>query len=266
MALGNSCIGPLFSLFPLNDRARELVHYVPNSHLKLLVSTTSITGQITDYGLTIGCQSHLKSARTLTTIGRDADILVPLLHDDPQACISRIQCSFELHEDSGEILLYDRSCFQNTQVDGPDTFPFQSERVPRRVLVNRTINTILRFGNPDASLFKFRIVWHSEPPRAALDLPSVPENPRMMRTQELRPKGPQTENSLHNHVQVEESHPLRYFEGDKVGSGLFGSVYKAVDVDSGRLLAVKKIVPEESEAQYIRREIDILKATSHVSR
>ncbi|KAH7016652.1 kinase-like domain-containing protein [Macrophomina phaseolina] len=262
MAHENPRYGLIFFFFPLNNAARELVQYGPNSHLQPTVSTATATGETSVDGIHIRGPSHGKLALTLTTIGRDADILVPQLELAPHAGISRINCSFEIREDSGEILLQDRSSLQNTQIDGPNAFPFELGRVPRRVLVSRKANTVLGFGNPDGNLFKFRIVWLSGPPRMVLAVAAPLDNPRMMRTQELRLEGAQDGTAFHPGSVYEQPLPLRYIKDSQIGSGWPGNVHKAVDVGSGRLLAAKEFVMDEN-MECLLREVEILKSLSH---
>jgi hypothetical protein len=62
----------------------------------------------------------------------------------------------------------------------------------------------------------------------------------------------------------------RTSQGKKLRSGAFGSVRKGVDLDSGHLLAVKKIVISEVKSvsmdleSYVWREVKILSGLSHV--
>ncbi|KAL1614355.1 hypothetical protein SLS56_012122 [Neofusicoccum ribis] len=263
MAHKNSPVDLLFALFPLNEHARELVQYEPNSHLVSVVDISSPAGKSYGYGLNIEAQILPKSPRTLITIGRDADILVPIPTDAPDACISRVQCSFEIQEETGEILLQDRSSFHNTQFHGDDAFPFQSERVPRRVLVRDTMNTMFGFGNPDAKLFLFRIAWPSKPRKLAVGCASALENPRMMRTQELQREHSSTEKASYGRSMDGESPPLRYIMGRLIDIGVSRNVYESVDVDSGRLLAVKTIDAGTHSVQDIERELAILKSLWH---
>jgi serine/threonine protein kinase len=63
---------------------------------------------------------------------------------------------------------------------------------------------------------------------------------------------------------------VRYVKGILLGKGQFGTVYKAANVDSGKLMAVKLIHPPttagpQEEWIKLRREVEILSRVSHVS-
>lgn len=71
---------------------------------------------------------------------------------------------------------------------------------------------------------------------------------------------------------------MRYVkvEGDPLGSGQFRTVYKAIDVDSGKLMAVKILQrPTKASKQEewrislyyaLKREVETLSGISHVSK
>jgi serine/threonine protein kinase len=66
---------------------------------------------------------------------------------------------------------------------------------------------------------------------------------------------------------------MRYVPvGPPLGSGQFGTVYKAIDVDSGKFMAVKiverpeKLSQQEAWRKLLKREVEILCNISHVSK
>lgn len=255
----------VFHLFPLNHEARELVDYRPNHHLREPLSNSTPAGELHDFGLRIMTPCLEGQPCTLTTIGRNADILVPQLETAPDACISRVHCSFEIQE-NGEILLQDRSSFQNTQLFGPNAFPFERGRVPRRVLITDTYNRHFGFGNTGAKLFCFQIIWPSRPQQRTTPkhLPTL-GNPRMMRTQDLQPGRIGPRKTFQERGPDQGFLPLRWIEGTLIGVGQHGSVLESLDVDSGRVLALKSIPTTHSDKSDLQKEINILKSLSHVS-
>lgn len=95
----------------------------------------------TGYGLNIGPHIGSQSRFTLATVGHcGADITVE------GSNISRIQCSFEIHETTRAIMLQDRSSSQSTQTFGSTAERLELGRTPRRVLVTNQINRQFGFG------------------------------------------------------------------------------------------------------------------------
>lgn len=139
----------LFSLKPLNERARNVVAHPGNAHRRSALSDGEV-------GLDVGFYIHSQSHNTLATLGRGGtDIIVE------GSLISRIQCSFELDPDSGLIVLYDRSHGQSTQVFGEHATPFELDR-NRRVVVGEGINTKFGMGGERQNLIEFELIWHQD--------------------------------------------------------------------------------------------------------
>ena len=62
---------------------------------------------------------------------------------------------------------------------------------------------------------------------------------------------------------------LRYLKRDLRGVGSFGRVWRAIDVDSGRVMAMKQIdwVPGSQEQDHVtkvRREVELMRRAKHV--
>jgi len=94
-----------------------------------------------EHGLKIGFHIGSKSRYTLATLGRNgADIIV----EGPN--ISWIHCSFEIHKDSGLIMLYDRSTTKSTHFYGANAIPFELRRNPRQVIMTNAVNKEFGFG------------------------------------------------------------------------------------------------------------------------
>jgi hypothetical protein len=82
----------LFSLKPLNPRAKDVVAHPCNSHL---VSTVGDDGAL---ALDIGFHIRSKSCNTLATLGRgETDIFVE------GSSIAKVQCSFEIDLDTNVV-------------------------------------------------------------------------------------------------------------------------------------------------------------------
>jgi len=98
----------IFSLVPKSERAKAIVNDRKNERFaSVLLDKAGNPVKALDIGFRVGSSSPY----TLATLGRcGADITI----EGPS--ISRIQCSFELHQTSGMVMLYDRSNSQTTHV------------------------------------------------------------------------------------------------------------------------------------------------------
>lgn len=257
----------LFSLVPGNDQASAILAHSNNSHLVSLIP--DLKGpeypEGIAYGLNIGFHIGSKSRYTLATIGRNgADIIV----EEPS--ISRVHCSFEIHKDSGLIMLYDRSTAKSTQLYGADTIPFELGRDPRRVVVTNKVNKAFGFGGATCDLVRFKIHWHDHYPNALNiqeQLSYREDNPYFARTlDETPPSGP----VIKINTPGNQEPKIRYTGGICLGGGSYGQVWSAANVDSGELLAVKRVkMPEQglqsSAYTMLKREVEALARISHVS-
>lgn len=62
---------------------------------------------------------------------------------------------------------------------------------------------------------------------------------------------------------------IRYFQRELLGVGSFGKVWRVIDVDSGRLMAMKQIdwVPRSQKQDYaskVRGEVELMRRSKHV--
>ncbi|KAI1908856.1 hypothetical protein LOZ12_005098 [Ophidiomyces ophidiicola] len=248
----------LFSLVPLGDRAGTVLQHPDNSHL---VSTfTSNTGEQL-HGIDIGFHIRSSSCYTLATLGRNgADITVD------GSSISRMQCSFEVHNESGVVLLYDRSHSMTTQVSGSKTVQFESGR-SRRVVVSKDMEAILGFGGVRCDLYKFQLIWHKSKINMEEEVGGRIQNLRLARTAD-EPTDAHSYRLTRIHTPNKAKSVLQFRTVDVLGEGKFGTVWKAIDLHSGGFLAVKFIKnpttgPTDSQWIYLKREIEALSTTFH---
>lgn len=251
----------LFTLIPLNDCARRVVNDPYNSHLLTPVPNGEL-------GIYIG---HVRSNThgVLATMGRDGDILVQ------GNTIGRRHCSFDISS-GGVIMLHDHSRYHSTQVSGECAMPFEMARTPRRVIVTREVNTILGMGGLRSDLIQFRLLWHVQDSTGITEKDGVwepdhegRENPRLARTVDEAPTILPSRRMTRVHTPGEHSLPVRYIKGRQLGSGQFGTVYKAVDVDSATTMAVKTIQRPQcgwkiDSWNQMKREVETLARISHV--
>jgi hypothetical protein len=180
-------------------------------------------------------------------------------------------------------MLYDRSSGQTTQVSGENAMPFEYGRL-RRVVVLEGLNTIITMGREQRDLVQFELVWHRDPTQTVEKIKNYEARlwrqegtPHLARTVDETPTillsqwktRPYTLGQL----------KMRYVKvGAPLGSGQFGAVHKAIDVDSGNFMAVKIIerLASASKQEHeewknslyyaLRREVETLSSISHVSR
>lgn len=58
---------------------------------------------------------------------------------------------------------------------------------------------------------------------------------------------------------------MRYKKLTELGAGSFGTVHKAIDVDTGKFMAVKILRgPSEGNRDALKREVEILSTLKHV--
>ncbi|AEO65261.1 uncharacterized protein THITE_2048148, partial [Thermothielavioides terrestris NRRL 8126] len=254
----------LFSLRPLNERAQQVVAHPCNSHL------VSFSNHHQVWVLDVG---HVRSASgdvsTLATLGRGGDILVD------GSNISKIQCSFEIDRETNVVMFYDRSHSQTSQVFGENAAPFVYHR-PRKVVVQEGLNTIIGMGGVNSNLVMFKLDWHctaKEMPLKVKERQSRPaglqDNPRLAQTLVV----PNTLAPSRMKTRIHTPGPRRLgIEwrqiGDPIGKGHFATVYKALDVYTGKIMAVKVMPLPESRGGYdrwtdLKDEIEILSSISH---
>ncbi|KAI9886418.1 MAG: hypothetical protein M1823_001807 [Watsoniomyces obsoletus] len=230
--------------------------------------------QVWAYGINVGFQIGNRSRHVLATLGRNGNIITPVLPPAMPgarkwASMSSIQCSFEVHPTTKAVLLYDRSSHRTTGLVGPNAQPFADHQIPRRVLMDENINDVIALPGQ----VKFQVVWHR--PQVGLgELMSLREDPpRLAQTvrEDDVPTAAATVPATPIHtltVPPKREPKIRYKLMKRLGGGSFGQVHQVVLVDSGELLAVKKIVCpgiNTSQYTYLTREVETMARLSHVS-
>lgn len=262
----------LFSLEPVNDQAKEVLADQIN---KSFVST------LDDGRLALGI-GHIRSKRgagTLATLGRgNTDIWI----ENPS--ISRMQCSFEMDLDSRIVMLYDKSSNSSTQVLGENATPFEYGR-DRKVAVLPSIDTMIGMGGEGRDLILFRLVWHQnhidtmKKVNDLVDLASAQEdNPRLAQTIDAADAVGANQRVTRIHASGTQRLPIRYTELGDLGRGRYGNVRKAVNMDTGKLMAVKTLqryvndtnqqldLGRQSGYYALKQEVENLANLHHVSK
>lgn len=219
----------------MNPRAEAVLADPDNKHLVSQLKTDELALDIGHTRSTSGDNT------TIATLGRDGDIVV-----DGRS-IAKIQCSFEIDLDTKVVMFYDRSHSQTSQVLGQNATPFEYGR-PRKIVVQDNVNTIIGFGGVGRNLFQFELEWHYDAPetmeivknRASTTL-GYEENPRLAQTVDITDTVLPSKRETRLNTAGPQLTKLRYANLVLLGSGQFGVVYKAVNLDSGKFLAVKTL-------------------------
>ncbi|KIX91998.1 uncharacterized protein Z520_12269 [Fonsecaea multimorphosa CBS 102226] len=249
-------------------RAAQVLSHPENKHL---ISTRDDGKSAID----IGFPSRGGSPTTLATLGRDpnADIFVE------GSDISRIQCSFEVDLDTGIVMFYDRSNGCTSHVFGTKVVPFEFGRA-RRVVVDDELNNIIGMGGERCDLILFEIKWRPDPSGRANTIKQYGaecgtriEHARTARTEDAAPTEPPPHRGIRLHTPRSLALKMRYVNKERLGQGSFGEVHKAIDIDSGKLMAVKVLkrpptFPEQENWREavilgVNREIKILSSVTH---
>lgn len=221
--------------------------------------------------LDIGLQVRSKSCYTLATLGRgEADVFVE------GSSIAKIQCSFEIDPDTSVIMFYDRSHGQTTQVFGENATPFEHGRL-RRVVVHEGRNKVIGMGGVGKDLVLFELKWHQDLVSTMSKVKNgdgvaqgYKENPRLARTVDESETVLPSRRETRPHTPGPRQLDVRYSKVAMLGAGQFGTVHKAINMDTGKFMAVKILRPRTQEEAWkqsshyaLKREVEILSQISH---
>jgi hypothetical protein len=241
----------------LNERAETVISHPSNEHLCSWLDNQHLALDIGHVRSTTG------DITTLATIGRTGDVYVA------GSSISKIQCSFEINLETNVVMFYDRSHSQTCQFHGEDAMPFLYG-LPRKVVVQNKINTILGMGGVKRNHVQFRLRWHSNLADTMEKIMqrggvAIEENPRLARTIDETDTILPSQRETRLHTPGLQQPAIRYAEIGGLGAGQFGEVKKVVDIYSGRLMAVKILKEQTGDRMTLKREVEILSRLSHVS-
>lgn len=214
-------------------------------------------------------QSIHGSEPTLVTLGRDGDVVLQ------GSTISRIQCSFEINSETQIVMFIDRSSNQSTQVFGKNSYSF-ANGLERKVVVQKGLNPIIGMGGINRNDIQFELIWHHQNDHAQSYVERrgnicLGLNPRFADTEpEVHLDASDRMDGLETPSWMNNSPKIRYHMGEFLGEGGYGEVSRAIDVDTGRVMAVKSIKCDWKEedsrtSTLLRREIEFLSQLSHVS-
>ena len=227
-----------FWLLPFNKAAVALVSCHPHN-LERYPYDKDTRGIWIDFSnpdkqeYTVGCSDSV-------------DIFLPQVWNSTGSTgISELHACFHAVTETGPILLCDESEYHSTEPFSHDTRSYTVDyrrKGERSVLVAQGINSLVAFGH--GRFYQFELRWESD----GLD--------------EFRMEPPVLYALGPSRIKAK-----RYVLGDKVGGGTFGNVYRALDVTTGDVMAVKKFHrPSSKRLDFATREItNLLKVNSDKS-
>jgi len=264
----------LFSLIPDSKKALAAVNDENNSHLVSI----SLKDNIPSFDIGFHINAH-NSTNTLATLGRnDCDIYLR------PSSISRIQCSFEVEDlSSGIVTFHDQSPKHNTRVSSKtESRPFEKNRSPRKVLVCSEFNDIISMGGIHDNLIQFKLEWIKKDDEIEEIIQKHRDvvkgsiiNPRKARTRDptitTLPSTMMTPLTPDQAFQRPNVSSLRYYKqrSKVLGTGAFGTVWRAIDVDTGRIMAMKEIhwqsgPQAQAYISRVQKEVELMRRAKHV--
>ena len=214
---------PSFLLVALNQAAHDAVRARQNKHHACHLGTGELA-----FNITLSDEVH---SITLGS-GSTADIYLP---DRKGAEISKVQCSFSAARGTGAVVLRDASRKQNTDVyDQDDYQSIPISKVSHSIVVSAGFNRKIGFGHK--RYYDFELRWVAD---------------------ELGKDFSTTRGPVLGPI---ESPVARYIRGREIGAGAFGVVFRAVNLENGEPMAVKRFHQTDGRSKiYARREVANLK-------
>jgi hypothetical protein len=249
----------LFSLVPMNDAAKKAAEHPWNNHL--------VWNNKGELALAIGSNTYAPPG-TLAILGRHKSVSVHIA----DAFVSRFQCSFEVHPETKAVMLHDNSVFRTTHVkmqqkDTEEVFQFLQDR-PRRIALCEKSRIEIMIGVDTAERLLFELVWAQKVAtfmaQASMQNQQGQVDPRLAQSVDITAS--QTPRLAGQTLSQRTGPQIRYNKLEEIGSGTYSKVHKAINIDTGVVMAVKRISrkPLAAHAEVIRQEIETLSRCRHV--
>lgn len=256
----------LFHLVPISPLAKEALLHANNQRRVSRVSNERAGrpyDKTPEYGFDIGTHigNQSKSFLTIVKLGRSlCDIILP------DGTVSKLHCQFEFNRDTKVVMLRDESSSRSTKTFGDDAVSFELGRDPRRIMIAPNVNTELGIGGSKSNLYTFKLIWYQKEAQVhnleqlLMDRMEIPEFAQTI--DETATVAPSTRGTrIHATGQTD----IRWTKDRPLGSGSYGDVWAAFDVDTGAQFAVKKVRNLSSNFVNLKREVQTMQRLRHVS-
>ncbi|KEY72207.1 hypothetical protein S7711_00208 [Stachybotrys chartarum IBT 7711] len=248
----------LFSLEPIGASSMQAVVHQGNEHL---ISYLRDGSPIINVG-------HVRSASdvdlgdTLATLGRDGDVVVQ------GDAIASVQCAFAIDPETHLVMFHDRSHNMSSRVLGIKAVPFEANR-PRKAVVRQGCNELISMGGEGGEILLFRLTWFLTPEESRQMTANRPWtvlqlHPLLAKTmkESARIFPPRT-------IAARASKPplMTYHIEREIGFGRFSTVYRALDLDTWKPVAVKILTRPDSglllDWHRLKRDVESLCRNYH---
>ncbi|KAI0010057.1 kinase-like domain-containing protein [Xylariaceae sp. FL0662B] len=236
----------LFFLKPRSPEAEKVVEDGRNSHLVSIQDGSAV--------LEVGsCLSNSSSLGVLATLGRSDSMDIYI--DSPS--VSLHQSSFEMNMESQVVMFHDKSPDQSSQVFSEEDgrcVPFEYGRSPRQIVVKEKLNTIIGMGGLQRNRVVFELVWRQTQLDMAREVDDLAVSPHG--SHESAEDMLNVQSRVETRIHTQPGQEIRYELNDIIGRGGFGVVHKALNYDTGNLMAVK-IMKQPKKASKWRERLRI---------
>ncbi|KAM3548032.1 hypothetical protein ARSEF4850_009652 [Beauveria asiatica] len=255
------CANVLFSLKPRSHAASIIVNLYENSHFVAVRDGE----QFLDLGLYKSDCSD-RTVHCIATMGRAGDITMPM----EWRTVSKIHCAFLAAADNQGIMFVDTSSTASCQAYGDDNSRKLLSGGLRRVGGSSCHLRRIEIDVDQQNKAEFDIVWRYPPAELASALQAwheaeLPRHPKMADTQPWAPADEyahvcQAADNDVPDLEIDAVDAARLvLQGNPIGRGGFGAVYRAFDAKANKLVAVKVQKFHRSTL----REIEIHKGLIH---
>ncbi|TRX89522.1 hypothetical protein FHL15_009566 [Xylaria flabelliformis] len=211
-----------FALVPINDWAHEALTFPHNRQYLSRLENGHLVFDIGHF------RSNLAdTSSTLATLGRNGDIVLE------GGDISKIQCSFKINLKANVVMFCDESRNYTSKVYGQ--YAPLEYGCPRKIVICQGINYIIGIRGVSSDLYQFELIWYQYPLQTAIERVEerggfvLEENSHPAETMYRSETPPVSQGKTQFHTTGARQLP------DLLGSGTYGEISDAIDLDLGRL-------------------------------
>ncbi|KFA67998.1 hypothetical protein S40285_10113 [Stachybotrys chlorohalonatus IBT 40285] len=250
----------LFSLKPIGASSIQAVVHQGNEHL---ISYLRDGSPVINIGHVLSV-SNVKFGETLATLGRNGDVVVQ------GEAITSVQCAFAIDPETHFVMFHDRSHNMTSRVLGIESVPFEANR-PRKIVVRKGCNEIISMGGEGGDILLFQLTWYLTPKVTRQMTANRPWT-----VLQLHPLVAKTTKEAAHHfpprtIATRATQPLwtTCHREEEIEFGRFSTVYRALDLDTWKSIAVKILKRPDSglllDWHRLKRDVEPLSRNYHSS-